>query len=59
MLVGHEPPLGHLISFLLHSEISTDLKKGALVRIDCPARIRLPARCPSSGSSRPRLARAL
>jgi phosphohistidine phosphatase len=34
LLAGHQPHLGSLISFLLGSPLSLDLKKGALVRID-------------------------
>ena len=35
LLAGHEPHLGHLIRFLLEAPVLVDLKKGALVRIDC------------------------
>jgi len=35
LLAGHEPHLSHLIRFLLEAAIAVDLKKGALVRIDC------------------------
>jgi phosphohistidine phosphatase len=38
LLTGHEPHLSHFISFLLGSEITVDLKKGALVRIDTTKR---------------------
>lgn len=38
ILVGHEPHLSHVLSFLLEGEIAVDLKKGALVRIDTPKR---------------------
>jgi phosphohistidine phosphatase len=38
LLAGHEPHLGHLITFLLEVAIVVDLKKGALVRISTPAK---------------------
>ena len=38
MVVGHEPHLGHLISFLLGNEIAVDFRKGGLIRIDVKGR---------------------
>ncbi len=38
MVVGHEPHLGYLISFLLGNEITVDFKKGGLIRIDVEGR---------------------
>jgi phosphohistidine phosphatase len=38
LLVGHQPHLGRLTSFLLEGALSIDLKKAALLRIDTPAR---------------------
>jgi phosphohistidine phosphatase len=38
VLVGHEPHLGLLISFLLGNEFAVDFKKGGMVRIDTPKR---------------------
>jgi phosphohistidine phosphatase len=38
MVVGHEPHLGQLISFLLGNEITVDFKKGGLIRIDVEGR---------------------
>jgi phosphohistidine phosphatase SixA len=35
LLAGHEPHLSNLIRFLLGAPVMMDLKKGALVRIDC------------------------
>jgi len=35
LLAGHEPHLSNLIRFLLGAPVVVDLKKGALVRIDC------------------------
>jgi len=35
LLAGHEPHLSNLIRFLLGAAVVVDLKKGALVRIDC------------------------
>jgi phosphohistidine phosphatase len=35
ILVGHQPQLGQFIAFLLGASVEVDLKKGALLRIDC------------------------
>lgn len=35
LLAGHEPHMSNLVRFLLESPVAVDLKKGALVRIDC------------------------
>ena len=35
LVAGHEPHLSHLIRYLLEAPVAVDLKKGALVRIDC------------------------
>lgn len=56
MVVGHEPHLGKLISFLLGAEISVDFKKGGLIRIDTQ---RGKARAWLKWMLTPRLARAL
>lgn len=37
VLVGHEPNLGHLVSYLLGASIALDFKKGAMVRLDVEA----------------------
>jgi phosphohistidine phosphatase len=37
LVAGHEPQLGHLITFLLEAAVVVDLKKGALVRISTKA----------------------
>lgn len=42
VVVGHEPHLSHLVSFLLEAPISLDVKKGGLIRIDCPDRLTSP-----------------
>jgi phosphohistidine phosphatase len=34
MLVGHEPHMSHLVSFLLMTALTVDFKKGALIRVE-------------------------
>lgn len=39
MVVGHQPHLGRLISYLLEAAVAVDLKKGGMARIFTPKHI--------------------